>query len=544
MKDLSSLQLALNAEASLSSASTSTFTSPSTTCSELTSISTSTSGTTASGRSEVPLTEGDGKCNVLPAEHHIQRLSRVASSRSPSPIWNLLSKETESQPGMLSMLVGKPHPSTFPFQHITLGVRSPDGETTELSLQQGELASALQYGPTAGSPELVQWTSVLMQTVHSRRQNEGWRVSLGAGSQDLLYKAFNALLNPGDTIIVEGPTYPTIMPILDAIGCRYAVVNADEDGTCVNDLERILEEWDESAHGRFPRVFYTVPVGSNPAGVTTTHARRVEVLRLARRYDLMILEDDPYYFLYYGDTPRPPSYFTLERQLSGDLGRVLRFDSFSKVLSSGFRLGWVTGPDAILTAIERHSAVSVVQPSSLSQAIALKLLKSWGISGFLQHTSQTAAFYKKKRDALHSYLEEHLGRKGLAEWKRPDASMFFWVKLNLLPLNVEDPGDRGCSTAFIRDKLMANGVLFLPGATAFPDGRTTACVRLSFSLLEEAEMEEAVKRVARVLCEEHELSSKTDGPAPLGTVAPVASKQKRSKARRARGRKSSQAKTP
>ena len=88
--------------------------------------------------------------------------------------------------------------------------------------------------------------------------------------------------------------------------------------------------------------------------MTTSYARRVEVLRLARQYDLMILEDDPYYFLYYGASPRPPSYLTLERQVGGQLGRVLRFDSFSKILSAGFRLGWVSGPETILTAIERH----------------------------------------------------------------------------------------------------------------------------------------------------------------------------------------------
>jgi len=134
-------------------------------------------------------------------------------------VWDLLS--LEAKPGMLSMLAGKPNPSTFPFDHITVGIKNPAASfdsassTTEITLNDAELAEALQYGPTAGMPALVEWLMKLTEEVHCTRQPSqkqggegGWRVSLGSGSQDLLYKVFYALLNPGDTIIVEGPTYP------------------------------------------------------------------------------------------------------------------------------------------------------------------------------------------------------------------------------------------------------------------------------------------------------------------------------------------------
>lgn len=462
---------------------------------------------------------------ILSPEFHTSRLSDVSKHRKPSPIWDLFS--VENKPGMLSMLAGKPNPSTFPFEHITLRVRSPEtGELKNLTLEDAELSAALQYGMTAGHSELVSWMTEMMQTVHKRAasKEEGWRVSLGAGSQDLLYKAFNALLNPGDTILVEGPTYPTIMPILDSMGVQYSIVDADENGISTTALAQVLANWD-SRNGPFPKVLYTVPFGSNPAGVTTSYARRVEVLRLARQYDLMILEDDPYYFLYYGDSPRPPSYLTLERQMGGQLGRVLRFDSFSKILSAGFRLGWVTGPDTILTAIERHSAVSVVQPNSLSQVIVLKLLKDWGLDGFLAHATRTADFYRQRRDTLDSYLQEHL--TGLAEWTPPDASMFFWIKLVL-------PGDSD-STVFIREKAIARGVLVLPGATAFPDGRKTAHVRVSFSLLQDEELLEAVKRLAEVLREEHQRVAATTFLTPRD-VAPTAQIVKKNSKGRGKGR--------
>jgi tryptophan aminotransferase len=112
---------------------------------------------------------------------------------------------------MLSMLAGKPHPDTFPFEYMNLGVRSPGsapGESVkDLKIDEEYLHAALQYGLTSGYPELNDWVTKLAESVHSRSVNEGWRVSIGPGSQDLLYKAFIALLNPGDTIIVEGPTY-------------------------------------------------------------------------------------------------------------------------------------------------------------------------------------------------------------------------------------------------------------------------------------------------------------------------------------------------
>ncbi|RXW25327.1 hypothetical protein EST38_g512 [Candolleomyces aberdarensis] len=494
---------------------------------------------------------------VLSDEYYLSRLSAVSKARKPSPIWDLFS--VEAQPGMLSMLAGKPNPSTFPFTHITLGVKATptaNGHcsdltaTTDLVLKDDDLAMALQYNMTAGIPDLVKWVTDLMETVHCTSDEasaeQKWRVSLGPGSQDLLYKAFCALLNPGDTIIVEGPTYPTIIPLLDAMGCHYAIVDSDDEGMSASDLEKILSTWDSTANGKpFPKVLYTVPFGSNPAGITTSYTRRLEILQLARKHDLIIIEDDPYYFLYYGDAPKPPSYFALDRQHQyqhqqpenrqgtgsacppsspGELGgRVVRLDSFSKIISAGFRLGWVTGPSIIVTAIERHNASTVVQPSSLSQMVLLKLLQTWGLKGFLDHADKTASFYRERRDVLKSLLERYLrldphhengGGVGLAEWKVPDASMFFWVKLNLgLPTSEFDAGTspigveggkegEGDSTPFIRDTAVPRGVLVLPGKAAFPDGRETHHVRLSFSLLSNDEMEEAVKRLAGAIVEQ------------------------------------------
>ncbi|KAG2008728.1 kynurenine/alpha-aminoadipate aminotransferase [Coprinopsis cinerea AmutBmut pab1-1] len=380
---------------------------------------------------------GPSQTLALPPTFYADKLSNAAKARKPCPIHDLFA--VGSKPGILSMVLGQPNPSTFPFEKLTIQVKPTTAAgagddnvrdvTTNLVLElQEELEVALQYGQTAGVTELVEWIQEMMSDVHGRRAEEGWRVIIGAGGQDLLYKAFHALLNPGDSILVEGPTYPAALSVLDGLGCHCRAVDVDDDGMSISHLTEVLEAWDEG-ETPFPRVLYTIPFGANPSGVTATYETRVEVLRLARKYDLIIIEDDPYYFLYYGNLPRPPSYFSLERELGGELGRVLRLDSFSKVLAPGFRLGWATGPRELLDAIERHNSISVAQASTFSQIITLKLLREWGLNGFLAHTRRIAEVYKKRRTVFNAYLERHLS--GLAEWRVPDASMYFWFNCRL-----------------------------------------------------------------------------------------------------------------
>lgn len=158
-----------------------------------------------------------------------------------------------------------------------------------------------------------------------------------------------------------------------------------------------------------------------------------------------MFSDDPYYYLYYGTASRPPSYFALERTLLPEVGRVIRCDSLSKILSAGIRIGFASGPKAILDAMDLHvrslscysfpslsahpestqSALSNLQTPGLTQSIAHTLLAHWGHAGFVEHTRHVSAFYRGKRDVFERALERHLGG-GLAEWTRPEAGMFFW----------------------------------------------------------------------------------------------------------------------
>ncbi|TFK92697.1 PLP-dependent transferase [Polyporus arcularius HHB13444] len=429
---------------------------------------------------------------ALPAEYYTPFLSDVAKERKPAPIRGLY--PLENRPGMISLLAGKPNASTFPFTSITIKSRSPTDASAELTteLSGKVLAEGLQYGPTAGLPDLVEWVYGLQEREHGRKKGEGWRLSIGSGSQDVLHKAIVALVNPGDAVLVESPLYAGVMPTFEALHCEFFAVPTDSKGIRSDALRSTLENW--PAGKPKPKILYTVPYGGNPTGMTAVKERRQEVLALAREHNFLILEDDPYYYLYFGEAARPPSYFTLERELP-EVGRVIRFDSLSKILSAGIRIGFACGPEPIMTVIDMHTAVASLQTPSLTQAITFALLDSWGYDNFKTHTHTVSQFYREKRDVFEKYMKKYLD--GLAEWDRPEAGMFFWFKLLLPAVD----GKEQDSESIIRTKALEKGVLALPGTVFLPGGGKTPYVRAAFSLLDEAEVEEAIKRLAAVVLE-------------------------------------------
>ncbi|KAF7289656.1 Aminotran-1-2 domain-containing protein [Mycena chlorophos] len=426
----------------------------------------------------------------LPESFYADLLSDVAKSRRPSPIRSLF--PLENTPGILSLLAGKPNPTSFPFTGLTFTARPPPNANGELALEDNaislpsaDLQAALQYGPTAGLPALIEWLYELQQVVHGRGKGEGWSLMIGNGSQDLLSKAVVALFNPGDTVLVQSPVYAGVIPVFQSAKCDQIEVETDADGVSTDALRSILENWLNNK--KKPRVLYTIPYGGNPTGATTTVERRREVLALAREHDFIILEDDPYHYLYFGPAEsRPPSYFALECSGGHPVGRVLRMDSVSKVLSAGLRIGFASGPTPLLRAIEAHTGITNLQPPGITQAILLALLTSreWGHAGFLRHVSQVSDFYKAKRDVFEAALRRHLG--DVVEWSTPQSGLFFWFRLRQ-----EDD-----SEAFVRTKAFERGVLALPGSVFLPDGRKTGYVRAAFSLLGEEEVDEALRRLA------------------------------------------------
>ncbi|KAE9406202.1 PLP-dependent transferase [Gymnopus androsaceus JB14] len=390
------------------------------------------------------------KVKALPASFYNDFLSDQAKEWVFSPIRVLL--PLEKTPGILSVLSGCPHSSTFPFTSLSFTAKDPTTETSEttITIPQNQLAPGLQYSDTAGLPDLLRWTTGLQERVHGRKHGlnglgegvEGWRVSMGSGSQDLIYKAAATMVSPGDSVLVESPVYAGVIPIFKHLHCKQIEVPTDANGIRSESLREILKNWPRGK--KKPKVLYTVPYGCNPTGMTVTLERRKEVLQLAREYNFIILEDDPYYYLYYGQATRAPSYFALEAtepfssadgsKTITEVGRVLRFDSFSKILSAGLRIGFATGPEALLSRIELLTATSNLQVSSLTQMITFHLLQSWGYDNFLLHTRKVSEFYGEKKDVFERALERWLGsgtneevaNEGrLAEWNSPASGMFF-----------------------------------------------------------------------------------------------------------------------
>lgn len=291
-------------------------------------------------------------------------------------------------------------------------------------------------------------------------------------------------------------------------------IATDEQGLSAQALRETLKNWrasDATRNRKFPKAIYTVPTGGNPAGTTASTERKREILGIAREYGILILEDDPYYFLTFDEanhSATPPqrivSYFELEREGAEryGYGYVLRFESFSKILSAGMRLGYMMGPPVLINAVVAITASTNLHASGPPQAMASALLQHWGVEGFLRHTNNVARMYKERRDIFGTKLEEILGRgkdgkqAPLATWVTPVAGMFYWIKLHL-PASPQSP--EGDSYQIIAEKALSFGVLAMPGSAFFADCRATPYVRTSFSLIDASEAQEAILRLRRAV---------------------------------------------
>lgn len=260
-----------------------------------------------------------------------------------------------------------------------------------------------------------------------------------------------AITNPGDAVILESQAYGFAEGFLRTIeqfedgeessdrphSLQVFDCPGDGEGLQPDKLLELLEGWPQGKP--MPKLLYTVPTGSNPTGATLTEDRRRKVLKICHRFGIPILEDDPYYPIFYSDKPRPRSFFSLEKEVTGVSGLVIRSDSFSKILSSGMRLAFLSGPPAVVDAVVTYASNTNLQPPSTTQGIALKLLQHWGPEGLIAHcercafifgsekramrcvTHRVAAFYKRRRDVIEALAKESLS--DIAEWTTPEVRL-------------------------------------------------------------------------------------------------------------------------
>lgn len=417
-------------------------------------------------------------------------LTAVSAARKPSAIRMLTELQQRSPPTLISLAGGAPNPNTFPFRSATIEVK--DGPA--VTFNEATMKRALQYSASSGIPELLTWMKTLQKNLHDpptanySPENGQMDMCVTTGSQEGLCKVFEMLVNPGDNVLLDAPTYSGTLAALNPIDCNLINVPSDQHGMIPAALREVLSRWDPAEVHKpgsdAPRVLYTIPNGGNPTGASMTTQRKQEVYELARQYDMLIIEDDPYYFLQF-DKPWAPTFLSMDTD-----GRIIRTDSFSKIMSSGLRIGFVTGPKPLIDRVVLHIQASTMHTSTFTQLIVSQLLHSWGQEGFLQHIDGVIDFYRIQRDAMITSAERWL--KDLAEWHSPSAGMFLWIKLK----GVAD------TQQLIMEKALEKEVLLVPGSVFMIDSsKPCPYVRAAFSLSSPEQIDEAFRRLSALIKE-------------------------------------------
>jgi 2-aminoadipate transaminase len=399
-----------------------------------------------------------------------------------------------ARPEVISLAGGLPDTSTFP----------PSSFAAQMTrIAQESAAEALQYGPTEGFDETKECVREVMAAEGMHPDPEDIIVTTG-GQQaiDLIAKT---LIDPGDPVICEGPTYPGAVPVFCSYEADVRQVATDEQGMHIDELEDLLDEL--AAEGRRPKFIYSVPSFQNPAGVTLSVERRRRLVEIARAREVLVVEDNPYGLLRYEGEPEEPLY----KLDGGDY--VMYLGTFSKILSPGIRLGWLCAPPPIMEKVVLGKQASDLCTSTLTQYFVREYFKE---GKWRRYVDDVTEIYRGRRDAMLAALEAHFPRQ--ATWTRPEGGLFVWATLP----DYIDTGD-------LLAKALRENVAFVPGTGAFTDGRGSSSMRLNFSGVTEDEIREGIQRIGDVIAEQVALYETLTGlpvqapepPAAGGQVLPL-----------------------
>ncbi len=335
-----------------------------------------------------------------------------------------------------------------------------------------DIGKALQYGSYQGAPELRQVVAERL------RRLEGVEIGLESvmitnGSSQAIGLVAQALVDPGDTILVEGPTFLGAVRTFELFGPRVVEVPLDDRGLRIDALTRILE--DLRREGVQPKFIYTLPNFHNPAGVTLTLDRRRALLKLAERFGVPVLEDDAYGELRF-EGRSLPSLLSLD-----STGLVIRTGTFSKILGAGLRLGFIAGREDV---VKRMVALKV---DGGTNPVASHLAVQFARQGLLdKHIRKLRTVYRARRDAMLEALEQHCAP--YATWTRPQGGFFVW--LDFKP---------GVDPARVFEEAQARGVAYLRGPACYSSGRGANHARLAFSYLTAEQIREGIARLGQAL---------------------------------------------
>ena len=393
---------------------------------------------------------------------------------------------TLSRPGIISLAGGFPDTRAFgeeAFREISRNIAA-------------DAAQALQYGPTAGLEAIKDVIVEVMAAEGTPARQEDVFVTTGAQQGlDLIAKVF---LDEGDAVLCEGPAYAGALNAFAAYRPRIAHVPMDRAGMIPVAARETLEKARRS--GLHVKFIYTVPNFQNPAGVTLVAERRRELLEMAREFDLVIVEDNPYGMLRFEGKPLP-SLAALEQEGGdGGPGRVVYLGTFSKIFAPGVRLGWVHAQPGILHKINVGKQGADLCSSNLSQMMIASYFQN---ADWRAYVKRLTAMYRERRDAMLDALAEFMPKE--VHWTHPEGGLFVWATL---PSYLD-------ATAML-PRAIARNVAYVPGEGFYAGGSGKNNMRLNFSFVEPENISRGIELLSEVIRERMELRSDLERGSRLG----------------------------
>lgn len=369
-----------------------------------------------------------------------------------------------ADPQIISLAGGNPASELFPGKELA--------EIAKEILMNNP-TGALQYGTTDGLPAMRECAAQRAKKVNAINEDDQILIMTGANQGiDLTAKA---LINKGDKIIVESPSFIGSLNAFRTYECELVGVKVDSDGMNMEALEKALEENDGV------KMIYTIPTFQNPTGTTMPTEKRKKLIELANKYDVLVLEDNPYGDLRFKGE-EVPTLKSLDTE-----GRVIYAGSFSKILSPGMRLGYIIGSPEILGKIEILKQVNDVHTPVLTQMMCVEFMKKYNIDEYIERNRE---LYGKKCAVMLASMQKYFP-KGKVRWTVPDGGIFLWC---------ECPGLD--NIAPVVDKALEKKVAIVPGSNFAIDIKAPSNMfRLNYSSATPEKLEEGIKRLGEALTE-------------------------------------------
>ena len=393
---------------------------------------------------------------------HRYALSHLARNARSSAVRDLLRQAHTT--GMISLAGGLPAEELLDVAEIA----------NACARTLGRGGASLQYGGSEGQPSLRAHLAGALRA--SGVEVEGHSILVTTGSQQALDLLARALIDPGDHIVVERPTYLAALQAFALCRPAFVTIGHDADGALVGELDQLVH--------LSPKFVYVVTNFANPTGCTMSLERRLNLLAWAAQHRVLVIEDDPYGDLR-TDGAAIPSLLELSGRVAGSRPWVVLVTTLSKTVAPGFRIGWAVLPEPVADAVLRIKQATDLHTSTFTQEVAAEYLASGALA---PHLVRVREEYRARRKALCEALRAAF--KTDLEVYEPEGGMFVWAKFA-----------DGIDTRALLSHAIARGVCFVPGDTFYPDNPDTATMRLNFTSNSAAVLVEGVARLKEAYAE-------------------------------------------